>query len=878
MISRLFWRAVRSLLALRYRVRTRGLEDILARGRSGILFLPTHPALIDPIIMMSQLVSRFAPRALADRDQIDRFVIRWFARRLGVRPIPVADRLGVASGRQIRQMLAETIAGLAHGENALLYPAGHLLHSRLENLGGNSAVEMILRSVPDVRVVLVRTRGLWGSSFSYANTPELHMGRILRKGALSLLASGIFFAPRRRVDIEFVEPADLPRTTDRSVLNRYLERFYNEGAPPNTYVPRTIWDRRGMRELPEPDARAGAGEGAVVVPSATRELVVAHLAELSGRAEVRDEDRLANELGLDSLARTELSVWLEKEFGFPQGGPEALRTVGDVMLAAAGEAVSAGGAKVQPPAKRWFAGRGSRPVTVPAGDTITSVFLRQVARGPDRVAVADQASGPKGKTYRDLTIAILALQPIIRKLPGDYIGIMLPASVAADMVFLSVLFAGKTPVMVNWTAGARNMLHSLDLLGVRHVLTADALVRRLDADGVDLAGLRERFLPLEAVAGRISRRAKLAAAIRARLSWRRLEKATPPANAVVLFTSGSESLPKAVPLSHANLLTNIRDITAFIRIYDSDRLLGMLPPFHSMGLTVTTLLPLLAGAAVVHSPNPTDGATLAQLVAAYKTTLVVGTPTFLGGIVRAADPGQLASIRAAVTGAEKCSPAVYAAIARICPQARVVEGYGITECSPVVSGNDYDAPRSGTIGKMLPSVKWAVVDVESGQPVPPGKTGVLLLRGPTIFAGYLNYTGPSPFVEFAGESWYRTGDLVHYDADGVFTFDGRLKRFAKLGGEMISLPAIEEVLSARWSPPDGQDGPVLAVEATPTDEHPEIVLFTTQPISREEANAALRAAGLSALHNIRRVIRVDAIPVLGTGKTDYRALREQLKN
>jgi long-chain-fatty-acid--[acyl-carrier-protein] ligase len=154
---------------------------------------------------------------------------------------------------------------------------------------------------------------------------------------------------------------------------------------------------------------------------------------------------------------------------------------------------------------------------------------------------------------------------------------------------------------------------------------------------------------------------------------------------------------------------------------------------------------------------------------------------------------------------------------------------------------------------------------------------MLLLRGPSIFGGYLKYDGPSPFVDFDGHSWYRTGDLVHYDADGVFTFDGRLKRFVKLGGEMISLPAIEAALAEHCPPPDPDKGPVLAVEATPTDEHPEIVLFTTTDLSREQANTHIRAAGLSPLYSIRRVIRLEAIPVLGTGKTDYRALQEMLK-
>ena len=877
MLNRIITRLILCLLALRYRIRLRGLAKILARGNSGILFLPNHPALIDPVMMVALLYAKFAPRPIADRRQVDRFFIRWVARRIGVRTLPDVTKDGVGSTDQIQQMLADTIDGLKRGENALMYPAGHVTYTRLEDLGGNSAAELLVRGAPDARVVLVRTRGLWGSSFGRANSRVVSVGQILRKGILSLLANGILFGPRRQVDIELYEPADLPRTADRAALNRYLERFYNDNPPHNTHVPFTIWESGGTRVLPEPKDAFARPEDLASVPAATRQLVHDHLREVSGvsASDLRDDARLANDLGLDSLARAELLIWLEKEFGFPQSGPDSLQTVGEVLLAACGAAVSTHGDAVKPPPAVWSSERGKPKLFIPDGDTITAVFLRQAARNPGRAAVADQVGGVK--TYRDLVTAILVLRPIIQALPGDYVGIMLPASVVADVLFLSALFAGKTPVMVNWTVGRRNMLHSLDLLGVRHVLTADALATRLETEGMDLTGLKERFLLMEQVGKSITLPTKLWAAIRARFSWASLESVTPPKNAVVLFTSGSESLPKAVPLTHTNILANFRDTASIVELYQTDRMLGMVPPFHSMGLTVTTVLPLCGGMKVVHSPNPMAGALLAAITEAYGATIMVGTPTFLAGITRAGQPQQLATLRLAVTGAEKCPPAVYASLARQCPGARILEGYGVTECSPIVSVSDFNDPKPGTIGKMFPSVLWAVLDVETGQPVPAGKTGMLLLRGPSIFGGYLNYDGPSPFVEHDGHSWYRTGDLVHHDADGVFSFDGRLKRFIKLGGEMISLPAIEAALIEHCPPPDPDKGPVLAVEATPTDEHPEIVLFTTTDLSREQANTHIRSAGLSPLYSIRRVIRLDAIPVLGTGKTDYRALKEQLK-
>ncbi|MDP6107113.1 MAG: AMP-binding protein, partial [Candidatus Brocadiia bacterium] len=193
-----------------------------------------------------------------------------------------------------------------------------------------------------------------------------------------------------------------------------------------------------------------------------------------------------------------------------------------------------------------------------------------------------------------------------------------------------------------------------------------------------------------------------------------------------------------------------------------------------------------------------------------------------------------------------------------------------------VCANTDDDPRAGTIGRMLPSVEHVIVNVDAGQRVQPGESGMLLVRGPSVFGGYLDYEGESPFVEFEGKDWYRTGDLVSEDADGVFTFRGRLKRFTKLGGEMISLPAIEAVLERHYAG-DDDEGPVIAVEVTPSEDYPEIVLFAAMDMDREAVNRCIREAGLSGLHNIRRVIRLDGIPLLGTGKTDYRTLKARLQ-
>jgi long-chain-fatty-acid--[acyl-carrier-protein] ligase len=259
------------------------------------------------------------------------------------------------------------------------------------------------------------------------------------------------------------------------------------------------------------------------------------------------------------------------------------------------------------------------------------------------------------------------------------------------------------------------------------------------------------------------------------------------------------------------------------------------------------------------------------LIEAYRVTLLIGTPTLLNGIVRASTKEQLSSLRLAVTGAEKCPEKVYTALKQRCSNAVVLEGYGVTECSPIISLNDENDPRPLTLGKVLPSLEYLLVDSQSGKPIMGAGTGILLVRGPSVFSSYLGPTSAVPFVSAQGKQWYSTGDIVSVDNDGLLTFCARLKRFVKLGGEMISLPAIEAVLESHFA--SDTDKPVLAVEATADEYHPELVLFTSLDIDREIANRRIRNAGLSGLHNIRRVVKLEQIPTLGTGKTDYRALK-----
>jgi long-chain-fatty-acid--[acyl-carrier-protein] ligase len=744
----------------------------------------------------------------------------------------------------------------------------------MEKIRATSAVKLILEQVPDVRMVLVRQNGLWGSSFSWASGKNPDLMFNLKQGLKYLFINGLFFMPRRPVQIEFVEPKNFPRTADRIIINRFLEDFYNADASRNTYVPYLFYEKGDIRICPEPEY-VKIDWKKHTVPETTQKLVIEFLRQLTGEADIEKDHHLAYDLGLDSLAVAEVIAWLEKEFGFSQVDTDSLNTVGDVMLAAIGKGVASDTVPLKPASKRWLREPSSNtPLTIAEGSTITEVFLNQAKRNPSKLIIADQVSGEK--TYRDLITAIMVLKPLIKALPGSHTGIMLPASVGATTVYLATLFAGKIPVMVNWTVGSRNMVHSLNLIGVNNVLTANVLVNRLSMQGINLEQLSDRFVFLEVLRKKISYKSKISAYLRSRLTWSSLKHPKMNDTAVILFTSGSEGLPKAVPLSHKNIMTNIRDIPSMATVWEKDILVGILPPFHSYGITSTIVLPLSMGIRTVYNPNPTEASTIARLIEEYRVSLMVGTPTFINGIVKASSSRQLQTLRLAISGAEKCPAAVYESINEHRLNIKLLEGYGETECSPIISFNMESAPKPYTVGRIMPSLEHTILGVDTGKEVGRNRAGLLLVRGPSVFSGYLNYDGESPFVEYKGKEWYKTGDLVSEDNDGVLTFCGRLKRFVKLGGEMISLPAIEEVLAPHFAGAD-DEGPVIAVEATPVEANPELILFTVKDTDRVSVNTYLRDAGLSALHNIRQVIKLNEIPVLGTGKTNYLELKKRLE-
>jgi acyl-[acyl-carrier-protein]-phospholipid O-acyltransferase/long-chain-fatty-acid--[acyl-carrier-protein] ligase len=494
------------------------------------------------------------------------------------------------------------------------------------------------------------------------------------------------------------------------------------------------------------------------------------------------------------------------------------------------------------------------------------------------------------------------------------IGLLLPNVNAVPVVTLSLWLANKTPALLNYTVGPAVLLRCARLAGLGHILTSRSFLEKIQLDVKPLQEAGIKLLFLEDIRAGISKLNKLKAFLGVLTALRpNRSSAESGATAVILFTSGSEGEPKGVELTHRNLLSNIHQMLSVIDLMDTDRFFNALPLFHSFGLNVGLFLPLVTGSFAFLYLSPLHYRIVPAAFYNLSCTVFFATNTFLNGYARKAHPYDFRALRYLFAGAEKLQETTSETWMRKFG-VRVLEGYGVTECSPCISANLPVHPRQGSAGKFLPAIEYRLEPVEglgepkdkgaeskvpasdgSGQwasreglktvsPVvssPPfshahnighnsAPAGRLFVRGPNIMKGYLNNEANARFLALGG--WYDTGDIARVDADGFLFILGRLKRFAKISGEMISLTAVEDILAGAFA----QYGPRfgIAVVSRPDEAKGEkLVAVTNEPkLTLEALRQAIRGNGLSNLAVPREIKVVPELPHLGTGKVDHRQL------
>ncbi|HOW68800.1 MAG TPA: AMP-binding protein [Candidatus Paceibacterota bacterium] len=514
--------------------------------------------------------------------------------------------------------------------------------------------------------------------------------------------------------------------------------------------------------------------------------------------------------------------------------------------------------------------------------TLHRSFVRRARRSPLRFAMAD-ARVPR-LTFGGALIKVVFLARRLRApwAGQEMVGILLPPSVAGALVNHAALLMGKVPVNLNYTLSEEPLASCIRQCNLESVITSQVFLDRVKVK------VPVRILLLEEVAARPGLGEKLLAFV---LAWFTamsvLEKAVGRKHsgslddlATIIFSSGSTGEPKGVMLTHYNIASNATQLSQLLDFSPRDRFLGILPFFHSFGFTATLTASAAMGIGVAYHPTPLEAKPIGELVRRYALTYVIATPTFLQIYLRGCQPADFGSVRAVMASAEKL-PTWLANAFEEKFGVRPMEGYGCTECSPVVTCSTHDfraagfrqaGSRPGSIGRQLPGVSVRIVDPDTGEPVPAGKPGLLLVRGPNVMRGYLGQ--PEKTAEVIKDGWYTTGDIASVDEDGFLRITDRLSRFSKIGGEMVPHVKIEDKLHEAL----GTSEIVFAVCGLPDPKQGEkLVVLHTLPEQRiAELLKKLPQLGLPNLWIPRPNLffHVDALPLLATGKRDLRSVRQ----
>ncbi|MGD0664746.1 MAG: AMP-binding protein [Rhabdochlamydiaceae bacterium] len=876
MLEKILHFLVRVVVSIRYRVRVRGLENInpeTLSKKGGILFLPNHPAEIDPVIVLLLLWGKYKAHPLVVEQFYYLKGTHSVQKKIGAVPIP--DMSGVINRwkqKQVEKCLKSIADGLKNGSNYMIYPSGRLKLTGEEVIGGASFVHNLVQECPEANIVLIRTTGLWGSRFSKALTGATPVfGKVLWEGFKVVLKNLIFFTPKREVTLDIEPlPKDFPLNASRLEFNKALEKWYNINGPePLKLVSDHFWNECYPKVID--GEKVAAAKPLSIAPEKEKE-ISDKIAKLAKRPSVSRSDHLAKDLGLDSLDLADLQSFLVVRYEIPSLNANELQTVEDVLRIAASPAPLQ---QVRRRKGNEWPSESSRPTPIPPqGATIHEAFLRACDRMGHHTACADERMGTL--SYRRLKLIALTLSHHFKTFEEKQIGVLLPSTTISYAIVLGILLAGKVPVMLNWTVGSRALNHCKEMASLKRVISSRRFLEQL-ADG-DLGDVDNLLLLLEDMRPSISLWCKLKAYFGAfRQAEYHLKDMPSEETAVILFTSGTEALPKGVPLTHHNILSNQTSGFSCITLLPTDSIYGALPPFHSFGFSVTGIFPLLIGLKVYYAPDPTQYYTMAHDVEQWKISILCSAPTFLKGLFQTAKPHQLKSARLIIAGAEKVPDEIFNHVSQM--GAEMYEGYGITECSPVVTFTRPDLPREG-VGTPIPGVELCVINSETQEKLPQGVDGEICVHGPNVFKGYLGKT-PSPFIQIDGKKWYRSGDRGRMSPSGALILTGRLKRFVKIGGEMVSLSGIEEEL-LRCAHEKGwirssQEGPPLAIAVSQNNtDKPLIIVFSTFEVSKDTLNEALREGGFGRIVKISDVKVMKQIPVTGTGKTHYRALEEML--
>ena len=489
-------------------------------------------------------------------------------------------------------------------------------------------------------------------------------------------------------------------------------------------------------------------------------------------------------------------------------------------------------------------------------------FVRMAKKHAKKLAIIDRTT-EKRVNYSTALIGALILNSKFKKYDEGFIGIMIPTSAGCALATVGALMSGRIPVMINYSTGAEaNAKYAQTKCKFKTIITSKALLEKINCPVID------GMVMIEDIMASVSTGEKLKAALISKLPvgvvLNSIHKGNENDTAVILFTSGSEKDPKAVQLTHRNISSNIENFGTYENITESDVILANLVFFHVFGLTVNLWVSFYYGMTMICYANPLDFATVSKIAREEKPTVMVGTPSFFWGYLHKSEPGDFKSLRLMVSGADKCPDALREGFMKK-HGVTLMEGYGATETSPVISANSQEFNRPGSTGRVIPGVQVRLENFETGEECKTGEVGKVLVKGDSVMKGY--YDDPELTAEALEDGWYNTGDMGFFDEDNYLWHAGRFKRFVKIGGEMVSLVKVENTLEKHL--PTGVSCCVVDI----SDEKRGSAIIATVTIEVNKAEI-LKKMG-AELPNIalpKQFIVIRELPMMGTGKIDFRTV------
>ena len=886
MFKRLIIKLLKLALKLRYQVEYEGLKESLGKldPNKSILVLSNLSTELDPLFVFLALdkykikvTPVFSPTL---------FIEKWLRKVWAILGAKIVYNYNLRKTKFIAEKskseMNEILSDLDENKkNYLFYPSLKLQASFFEKTSISSTKFFLERKRP---ILLATVRGMWGSSFSHLILGVSHKPiHSLFSCFFTLLKNGIFFAPKRKVLIQFELPGeDFPFDSPAAIVNNYFDAYFvrfvnwekyafNPDRKGRFFVSLYFWKEKRERT---PLLIKGQEISLESIPEEIKNKVLKKIASLANVkvSEIKPNLKLVEDIGLTSLDITEIVVFLDAEFQV-EAQFAFLITVENVILYAGGKRITRDEVEERETFTQAWKHDEKRPNPqfLFSKTIFESIFLTfyRMQQFPASLDYAHPMS------YLRMKSIILGFLEIFKTMPYKRIGILIPSTSVLNSVVIALMMSKKIPVMLNWTLGIGQVKKMCEIGKVESIIFQEELFPDFQFPNE----VQNKIISLNELRGKLRIETRQKAIDWSRKSWLEIQRhyhlKSIKANntAVILFTSGTESEPKAVPLTHKNILTNQKDAFEMMGFKKEDVIFGILPAFHVFGFSITNLFPLVCGVKVIYQPDFLDFHYSLKLIEKWNVSILCTTPTFLNALLRIAKKEKLKSIRFFVVGAEKMSTDLIEKAKEMAPQAQILEGYGITECSPVLTFNNPNQPLKG-VGYPFKSVQIKIVHLETKKELLPNEIGLILAKGDNVFSGYFESKGEDPFIIIDKERWYNTKDLGYFDESGALFLTGRLSRTIKRGGELISLPAIEEVLYNEIKKVTSEPFHIALIAKEKEENKPLLILFSDLDLTLDEVNGFIKKAQMGNIYRIDVVEKIDPFPLLATGKVDYKKIEK----